>query len=189
MKKTVLIFLLITAIILPAGAQFTKIGAGAVIGTGYHFNNDKNSDLYRGPLVGIFATGIYEFKLPLHLVPSISYFIPRTNGDFSMKTKVSSLMIDLNAHYVFNSLDRFEFYALAGIDFQYTRLKWDETNSKEPDNVLGLNLGAGACLKLTETIDIFAEGKYTLSKYDQGIFNAGILLNLDWMIKHENDPE
>jgi hypothetical protein len=41
-------------------------------------------------------------------------------------------------------------------------------------------------MKLTEQFDIYAEAKYILGKYDQFMLNAGILINLDWLIKHEN---
>ena len=30
------------------------------------------------------------------------------------KTTVNTMMFDINGHYVFNSLDQFEFYGLAG---------------------------------------------------------------------------
>jgi hypothetical protein len=54
---------------------------------------------------------------------------------------------------------------------------------------LGLNVGGGAYIKMTETLDLYGEAKYIISKYDQAMFRVGILLNLDWMIKHENDPK
>jgi outer membrane protein X len=103
------------------------------------------------------------------------------------------MMIDINGHYVFNSLDRLEFYPLVGMNFLLT---WKRTKDSymnevipENDNAIGLNLGAGACFQITKQFDLFAEAKYIVSKYDQFMANAGILINIDWLRKHENDPK
>jgi opacity protein-like surface antigen len=58
--------------------------------------------------------------------------------------------------------------------------------SKESDNGFGLNLGAGTYFKLTEQFDLHGEIKYIVGKYSQLMFHAGILINLDWLIKNEN---
>jgi opacity protein-like surface antigen len=97
------------------------------------------------------------------------------------------MMFDLNGHYVFNSLDRFEFYGLAGLNMTFAKIKWLGTNpSSGSDNALGLNVGAGTYMKITEQFDIYGEAKYIFSKYDQFMLNVGLLLNIDWMKKHEN---
>jgi len=42
-------------------------------------------------------------------------------------------------------------------------------------------------MKMTETMDIYGEAKYVFNnKYNQLMVNVGVLLNIDWMIKHEN---
>lgn len=98
------------------------------------------------------------------------------------------MMFDINGHYVFNSLDRFEFYGLAGLDIllAWEKAKYPSFIEKESDNALGLNLGAGSYMKITKQFDIYAEAKYILGKYDQFMLNTGILINLDWLSKHEN---
>jgi opacity protein-like surface antigen len=193
MKKLLLISLLIISVLSITNAQFTKIGGGLTYGTGFHFNNEKTgfeADLHKGPFAGIFLTGIYELNLPVHLAPSFTYFFPRTNelstGSLG-KTRVSEMMFDLNGHYVFNSLDRFEFYGLAGLNIIFAKLKWLESTSSGSDNALGLNLGGGAYMKMTEQFDLYGELKYIISKYDQIMVNAGILINIDWLKKNE-DP-
>jgi opacity protein-like surface antigen len=95
-------------------------------------------------------------------------------------------MFDLNGHYLFHSIAMFEFYALAGLDVTFAKSKLLGISFSGSDNALGLNLGAGTYMKLTDQIDLFAEGKYILSKYNQFMLNAGILLNIDWMKKHKN---
>jgi opacity protein-like surface antigen len=146
--------------------------------------------MHRGPFAGIFLTGIYELNLPFHLAPSFTYFLPRTNKPsqiyYGEGTRVSEMMFDLNAHYVFNSLDRFELYGLAGIDITFARIKWIGTSSSGSDNALGLNIGAGTYMKMTEQFDLYGEVKYIISKYDQLMVNVGILVNIDWLKKNEN---
>jgi hypothetical protein len=127
--KKLFISLFIAVLTLPAvNAQFTKIGGGVAIGTGYHYNNSTETTyeriLHRSPLIGIYLNGIYELKLPIHIAPSFTYFIPRHNQQMSTETRVSSMMIDIDGHYVFNALDRFEFFALAGFDIHFTSIKW-----------------------------------------------------------------
>ena len=190
MKKLLLSVLIIVFTVSVINAQFTKIGGGAVFTTGYHFNNETTgafADNHRSPLLGMFVTGIYELNLPFHLSPSFTFFIPRHNSNGFEETRTSTMMFDINGHYVFNSLDKFEFYGLAGIDIAFAHIKWlDEIGSTGSDNALGLNLGAGTYMKLTDQFDLYGEAKYILSKYGQFVFNVGVLINIDWLIKHEN---
>ncbi len=187
--KKLLISMLFIAI--PAtsvlNAQFTKIGGGAGFTTGYTFHKvdheyNKSSHFY-GSL-----KGVYEISVPVHISSSFTFFVPHVYKLLDSKTTVNTMMFDINGHYVINSPDRFKFYALAGLDimFAWKREKWLEMTYKERDNAPGLNLGAGTYMKITEQFDIYAEAKYILSKYGQFMFNAGILINLDCFIKHED---
>lgn len=193
MKKLLFTCVLLISAFSSVNAQFTKVGGGMTFGTGFHFNNETTgpqADLHRSPFAGIFLTGIYELSLPIHIAPSFSYFIPRTNpavaGYNGEDTRVSEIMFDINGHYVFNSLDKFEFYGLAGLDITFTKIKWLGSTSEGTDNALGLNLGAGTYMKLTEQFDMYGEVKYILSKYDQLMVNLGVLINIDWLKKNEN---
>ena len=192
MKKINIIFVLVLLTFSVANGQLTKFGGGLTYGTGFHFNNEttgSEADLHRSPSAGIFVTGIYELKLPIHIAPSLTFFIPRTNKSpfpEGTDTRVSEIMFDLNGHYVFNSLDRFEFYGLAGLNITFAKLKWIGTSSSGTDNALGLNLGVGTYMKLTEQLDLILEAKYIVSKYDQFMLNAGILINLQWLTKNQN---
>jgi outer membrane immunogenic protein len=191
-KITFTIAFIISGLSLVSG-QFTKAGGGLTYGTGFHFNNENagfEADLHRSPFAGISLKGIYELKLPFHISPSFTYFIPRTNSAFTgfneQKTRVSTMMFDLNGHYVFNSLDRFEFYGLGGLDITFARLKWLNTSSSGSDNAIGLNIGAGTYMKFTEQFDLFGEIKYIISKYNQLVVNVGVLINIDWLKKNES---
>lgn len=191
--KKLFVSLFIAVLTLPAvNGQFTKIGGGLGYGTGFWFH-EMEYDYNRSGHFPVFMEGIYEITVPLHISGRISYFFPNVTKDLFEKVTVSSMMFDIDGHYVFNSLDRLEFYGLAGVDFLLTwkKTKYESAMTEvfhENDNAIGLNLGAGACFKLTNQFDLFAEAKYIVSKYGQFMANAGILINIDWMKKHENDP-
>lgn len=190
MKKVIvsLLFLLLTTSFL--NAQFTKVGGGAGFTTGYLFH-EMDYDYNKSGHIFASLKGIYEITVPIHVSPSFTMFVPHIYKQFEQKTTVNTMMFDINGHYVFNSLDKMEFYALAGLDIilAFKKEKWTGTTSstyKESDNAFGLNVGAGTYFKLTEQFDIYGEAKYVVSKYDQFMFNVGVLINIDWLIKHEN---
>jgi hypothetical protein len=191
--KKFLFCLMITIIMVPAvNAQFTKVGGGAGFTTGYLFHG-MDYDYNKSGHFFASLKSIYEISVPLHISPSITFFIPHVYKEYEEKVTVNTMMFDINGHYVFNSLDRFEFYGLAGIDIM---LAWKRTKYpgidpyKESDNGFGLNFGVGSYMKMTEQFDIYAEAKYLLSigttKYSQFMLNAGVLINIDWLKKHED---
>lgn len=192
MKKLIIFILLLSVLTTAADAQFTKIGGGFAYGTGYNFNNDP-FDAYRSGHFAGFLEGIYEITVPIHVAANVTGFYPNVTKDEFYKQTVSSVMFDINGHYVFNSLDRVEVYGLAGLDFLLTWYKSKAVGPepfepfKETDNAFGLNLGAGTYIKISNQFDFFAEAKYIVSKYDQFMINAGVFINIDWLKKHENE--
>jgi hypothetical protein len=186
MKKILFSSLLVIFSFTSINAQFTKIGGGLALSSGFQFH-EMPWTYNKSGIVALNLRGIYEISVPLHIAPSFTIFYPHIDKTYE-KTTVSTMMFDINGHYVFNSLDRFEFYGLAGLDILLARkkVKYPSSTDTESDNALGLNLGVGSYMKLTEQFDIFAEAKYIFSKYDQFMFNGGILINIDWLKKHEN---
>jgi opacity protein-like surface antigen len=188
MKKLAIILLVAIFFVPAAKSQFTKIGGGLDFSSGYLFHN-MNFDYNKSGYFALSLKGIYEINLPVHISGNISYFYPHLTKMADTKITVSTMMFDINGHYVFNSLDKFEFYGLAGLDvlLAWKRDKYTGSETfKESDNAFGLNIGAGSYMKITDQFDLFLEAKYIVSKYDQFMLNAGILINIDWMIKHEN---
>ncbi len=187
MKKLLLSMLIILPGVQILNAQFTKIGGGTGFTSGYNFHEMDWEYNKSGHFFGSLK-GIYEISVPVHISPSLTFFVPHVYKDLNQKTTVSTMMVDINGHYVFNSLDRFEFYGLAGLDIllAWKKAKNPSYTDKESDNALGLNLGVGSYMKITEQFDIYAEAKYILSKYNQFMINAGILINIDWLSKHED---
>jgi len=187
MRRFLLVLLVMFAAIPAAKSQFTKIGGGTGFTTGYHFH-EMDWDYNKSGHVFASLKGIYEITVPIHISPSITFFIPHVYKEFEYKYTVNTLMFDINGHYIFNSLDKFEFYGLAGLDIllAWKREKYASELFKESDNALGLNLGVGSYMKLTEQFDLYVEAKYILSKYDQFMLNVGALINIDWLKKHED---
>lgn len=188
MKKLILSFCLTIALISMANAQFTKVGGGLALSSGFQFH-EMPWEYNKSGVMAISLKGIYEISVPLHISPSFTYFYPHIYKEQFSKTVVSTMMFDINGHYVFNSLDKFEFYGLAGLNILLARKK--ETLESFPaviesDNALGLNIGAGTYMKLSEQFDLSGEVKYIFGKYNQLMVNVGILINIDWLKKHEN---
>jgi hypothetical protein len=187
MKKSLVCIAVILISFSALNAQFTKIGGSLLFSTGFPFHH-QIWDANKSGVLGGSLKGIYEITVPIHVSPSITVFYPHITKDPMMKTTVSTFLFDINGHYVFNSLDQFEFYGLAGINVLYATKKEAYTGSstfKESDNALGINLGLGTYMKITEQFDVYGEAKYILSDYDQFMLNAGILINIDWLKKNE----
>lgn len=187
MKKLIIGSLFIISILSNTDAQFTKIGGGVGLTSGFPFHN-MSYDENKSGVIAVSFKSIYRITGPFHFSPSFTFFFPNITQNLTTKTTVSSFTIDINCHYVFSTIEKFEFYGLAGPDLLFA-LKKEVTGPiifKESDNVMGLNLGAGTNMKITEKLDVFGEVKYIFSKYDQFVINAGILLNIDWMKKNEN---
>jgi hypothetical protein len=187
MKRFIIVLSIILLAVPAAKSQFTKIGGGTGFTTGYNFH-EMEWDYNKSGHFFASLKGIYEITVPIHISPSITFFIPHVYKEFEYKYTVNTLMFDINGHYVFNSLDRFEFYGLAGLDIllAWKREKYASEVFKESDNALGLNLGVGSYMKMTDQFDLYFEAKYILSKYDQFMLNVGALINIDWLKKHED---
>ena len=95
--------------------QFTKIGGGLAFSSGFKFHNMDYESNQSGHFAA-FLKGIYEISPQLHVSPSYTFFYPHTTKSDNEKRVVSSMMFDINGHYVFNSTSRLDFYGLAGLD-------------------------------------------------------------------------
>jgi len=197
MKK---LYVLLSILVIPfsfACGQLTKIGGGLNWGTGFHYINQTSGadlNLYRSPFAGIYLKAILETKSPVQISPSFAFFIPKNNsvpdiGTTSKSTKINEIMFDLNGHYVFFSPDYLKFYGLAGFDITLATIKGsDPTFSSGVDNALGINLGAGFSLKITDQIDFNSEAKFIAGKYHQILINAGVLVDFG-LLKKDLNPK
>lgn len=198
MKKT-LITLFLAMFLLPATyAQFTKIGAATGYNYNYHFNNEQFSDhlLTKYPFISVNA--IYEVNLPFHLVPRFTFYIPNVFKediiDYTYKYVTSGFSFDVDAHYVFNSLDKMELYGLAGLNILYSHRKYEEEIvgaepfiDKTSNTGLGLNIGVGSYWKVKDEFDILLEVKGIIASQIQVVGTVGILLNMEYLWSKEKD--
>lgn len=190
---TLSLFLIFTA---SSFGQLTKFGGGLFVDYKYYFNNEATSDHLLGN-PAIFVTAIYELGLPVHIAPRISMFMPNISKYSDMggtsKYVITGYALDIDGHYVFNSLDRFELYGLAGVNILYTHNKvsyesidFNET-FKTGNTDFGLNLGIGSYMKVKEQFDLYAELKCIVATQIQVVGSVGILMNIDWLNKNQ-DP-
>lgn len=197
MKKLLLVILL-TGFLIPASySQFTKIGASLGYNYRYYFNNEAFPDhKLKNPILSFNA--IYEINLPFHIVPRLNIYFPNVSKfeefDYYDNFTTSGYSLDLDGHYVFNSLDKYEIYGLAGINILYARRKWvyggldiPETKEITTNTELGLNLGAGAYWKVKDEFDLFMEAKLIVANQLQLVGNVGILLNMEYLWSKEKE--
>lgn len=192
MKKTYVLFLISLITCSVTFGQFTKAGGGFGYSSGFQFH-DMPWDANTSGHFDIALKGIYQLKPSIQIAPSIMYLLPHITKESTLgeeiTTTVSTMMFDINGQYIFNALDRFEFYGLAGLDILLSNKKEvyssPETTNREEDNALGLNIGVGSYMKVTEKVSLYGELKYIVSKYDQFMVNLGVLINLDWLKKNE----
>ena len=189
MKKLLIIFFIVVFVMFNLKGQVTKIGGGLGLSSGFQFHGQTASANKSG-VIALSLKHIHQIKGPLLMSPSFYFFFPHVTETAYNRTSVTSMMFDINFQYVFNRLDRFELYGLAGPDFLVTwkidKYEGSVTN-KEKDRLFGINLGIGTHAKVTNLLYVYGEAKYLYNnKYNQFMLSAGVLLNLDWMKKHEN---
>jgi hypothetical protein len=192
MKKLYVLFLISLMPYSVTNGQFTKAGGGFGYSSGFQFH-DMPWDANKSGHFDLALKGIYQLKPSVQISPSFTYLFSHITKESSVgeeiTTNVSTMMFDINGQYIFNTPDRFEFYGLAGLDILLANKKEvyssPESTNRETDNALGLNVGVGSFIKITEQVSLYGELKYVVSKYDQFMLNLGVLFNLDWLKKNE----
>ena len=181
MKKLIAIFLMMFAVLRMINGLLTKIGGGISLSNGFGFHDQLITGTSSGK-IGISFKGIYKISEPFQISPSFCFFFPRVTSVQTAKQTVTSVMFDIDGHYILNPSARIEFFALSGIDILYASEIYSSggiPSNKETDNALGLNLGVGTSLKISE--------KHLLSsRFSQFIVTAGALLNINLSKKNEN---
>ena len=110
--------------------------------------------------VGIGVKYQYNFTDNLRFEPSLNYFFEKDGVD----------MFDINGnvHYLFPMASNVRVYPLAGLTFA----RWD---LGKVATRLGVNLGGGAEMDITDNLMLNFELKYQfVSDLDQAVFNVGI---------------
>ena len=149
MKKLVVLFSMMFFIM---GSAFAQKGIQAA---GVH--------LSYGTEIESFGIGVkYQYNITdnIRLEPSMNYFF-ENNG-------VDMFDLNANAHYLFPMASNIRVYPLTGLTFA----RWD---SGKVLTRLGVNLGGGAEMDITDNLMLNFELKYQfVSDLDQAVFNVGI---------------
>lgn len=190
--------LLVCLPLISVHAQSFKAGGGIHVCTGYKFNNEEVLKTPDGKAInksgnfGLTAGGIYKINENLSIAAFYFLSFPHktkyTDEDnYKIKTSVNTSMFDADAHYIFMPAEKIDIYGIAGLNILFSSLKnKNEVSDKgeeiyrERDNALGVNLGIGADIYLTDKYSLFCDAKYIIGKYDQLKIDAGILINLKY---------
>ena len=157
MKKFVVLFSMMFFIM---GNAFAQKGIQAA---GVH--------LSYGTEIESFGIGLkYQYNITdnIRLEPSMNYFF-ENNG-------IDQFDINANAHYLFPMASNVRVYPLAGLTF--ARWSFPQLIGGKFSNDatrLGINIGGGAEMDITDKLMLNFELKYQLvNDFDQAIFNLGI---------------
>jgi outer membrane protein X len=151
MKKLIVLFSMMFFIM---GSAFAQKGIQAA---GVH--------LTYGTGIESFGIGVkYQYNITdnIRLEPSMSYFF-EDHG-------VDQFDLNANAHYLIPMASNIRIYPLAGLTFA----RWDYVSAGDVTR-LGVNLGGGAEMDITDKLMLNFELKYQfVSDLDQAIFNVGL---------------
>ena len=157
MKKFIVLFSMMFFIM---GNAFAQKGIQAA---GVH--------LSYGTEIESFGIGLkYQYNITdnIRLEPSMNYFF-ENNG-------IDQFDINANAHYLFPMASNVRVYPLAGLTF--ARWSFPQLIGGKFSNDatrLGINIGGGAEMDITDKLMLNFELKYQLvNDFDQAIFNFGI---------------
>jgi hypothetical protein len=188
MKKSIVTVLLMVSVLTIANGQFSGMGGGLSLSSGFHFH-EQSIGVNKSSFVGISFKGICKISTPFYISPSFTFFYPHINNGEISKQTITAMMFDINGHWILNPAERFQFYGLTGINILFANNKITSSGVptfKESDNTLGLNIGAGTFIKITDRLNIYGEAKLLFNnRYNQFILNGGVFLNIEKKSKHE----
>ncbi len=147
-----LIFLLFPAI---SFSQFTHVGVAAGYGTEI-----------KEP--GFGAYGMFSVNEEIKIMPNVMFYLPHKVNTDDGTQKFTWWTISVDGNYIIINQQTLRFYGIMGLTFisitgeQDEVINGQEFKDKLTMQKLGLNIGAGIRLPLSEYIAPFAEVKYTL---------------------------
>ncbi len=157
-------------------AQFTFVGVSGDYGT--------NIDEF-----GFSAAGMYSVNQQIDIIPNITYYLPNKveflPGDMEDGyIKYTWWAINIDGHYNIKDFGTFMGYGLMGLNFTNITTEDDYTidvqefKDKRSETEVGLNIGAGGQLIISNRVGPFAEVKYTLGEAHQFGFRFGVLIRI-----------
>ena len=113
--------------------------------------------------------GVYGINEHFRGEADFSYYLEGTDG-------LSYWEFNLNANYMIINAGGFDIYALAGLNFFHFSTETILGNFSDTDT--GLNIGGGAEMGLTDSVNLFGEAKFALGGAEQLFLAVGALFNL-----------
>lgn len=127
--------------------------------------------------IGISAKGNYLITDTWEGSAGFTFFLPKG----SSAANLTLWTVNFDGHYLKNLNDKFSIYPLAGLNISTFSLDIDLGpfgNDKARNTEIGLNLGGGVLVNISEKMNGFAEAKYVLSDFDQLVLNVGVLFGI-----------
>ncbi|MCF6357442.1 MAG: outer membrane beta-barrel protein [Draconibacterium sp.] len=125
-----------------------SVGGGLVYGTSIN-------------TIGISINGKYEFTEDWSADPAFTYFIP--------KDGLTWMVLDLDGNYQITEFDGVGgLYGIGGLGMTFARFDWDDElgsimgSSSYTSTTVGLNLGVGLEIPLSESMAVSPEMKLTI---------------------------
>lgn len=157
MKKIVLLTFFSTILCSTVFAQFR---VGAMLGTGTEIDR-----------WGLGVNAEYLFNEKMGVAPKLFFYFPEDVPG----AKLSFWELNADFHYYFLSEDIVSIYGLAGLNFLFGKINYDNDLllDDRTNNDVGLNLGIGANIHVGTVIP-FAELKYVAGDADQAVIFLGV---------------
>jgi len=160
-----LVFIFTFFLVSQVNAQFSA-GPGLVYGTG--IDN-----------IGFSANGKYEINEKWSAAPSFTFFLKKNYVNWSA--------LDLDANYQITELENIgSLYAIGGLNMTFFKIKYDydfgEWGGSGSDSYtgsdVGVNIGAGLNIMLSEKMAIAPEARYTFGGANYFRIGAKLMINL-----------
>ena len=164
MKKILINTLLILFLPVVSYSQFTHVGLSAAY-----------SSQVKEPGFGVY--GVFRINDEIKLTPNALYYLPHTITTDLGTQKFEWWTINLDGNYVIVRQGIFEGYGLMGVNFTNITGERDEVEhgltfkDRRSMSKLGLNVGAGIHLNISDKFMPFGELRYTLGSKADFTFN------------------
>ncbi len=146
--KTFIVLAIVLSFSVTESKAQMSVGGGLVYGTSIN-------------TIGISINGKYEFTEDWSADPAFTYFIP--------KDGLTWMVLDLDGNYQITEFDGVGgLYGIGGLGMTFARFDWDDElgsimgSSSYTSTTVGLNLGVGLEIPLSESMAVSPEMKLTI---------------------------
>ena len=175
-----------------------EVGGGGVYGTGFKYRTDSFSGSgengYESGNIGFFVKGGYNLSSRAAIGLTCLYTLPKnvegSVADVDYRYTVGSGMANLDLNHSISGGDFLSLYGIGGLNLHFVGYRYREDRidkdsgeevifkTRQSDNTIGLNIGAGAITTIGEKISMFAETKYIISNYGQFVISVGLMFGI-----------